>query len=160
MSGVNDVAVRLSIVDLVVARFGSTGLEVLLLRRAAGTRCTGAWEIVHGRIDADERPEHAAVRELREETGFSAQRLYSVTLGGLYLHQRGVVAISVVFCAFVSSDAQAVIAEEHDASEWLSIETAMSRCAWPREREALSHAQHLFRNGRDAGAVEDVLRIF
>ena len=45
------IKVRVSIVDLVVARFATTGLEILLLRRAAGMRCTGAWEIVHGKIE-------------------------------------------------------------------------------------------------------------
>jgi dihydroneopterin triphosphate diphosphatase len=154
------ISVRVSIIDLVVARFGGAGLEILLLRRAAGTRCTGAWEIVHGKIDAGERPEVAALRELREETELSAQRLYNITLGGFYLHQQGVLALSVVFCAIIAREsADPVIAEEHDAFEWLAISDAMARCAWPREREAMTHIAHLLRNGCDAGAVEDVLRV-
>jgi dihydroneopterin triphosphate diphosphatase len=153
------IPVRVSIVDLVVARFGAAGLEVLLLRRATGTRCTGSWEIVHGKIESGERPEIAAVRELREETGFSAQRLYNITLGGFYLHQSGVVALTVVFCAFVAENQEPVLGEEHDAYRWLPIEAAVQQCAWPREREAFSHIQHLFRVGVDSGAVEDVLRV-
>jgi dihydroneopterin triphosphate diphosphatase len=152
--------VQVSIIDLVVARFGSAGIEALLLRRAAGTRCTGAWEIVHGKIDAGEAPEVAAVRELREETGLACERLYNVTLGGFYLHRIGVVSVSVVFCAIVSAAAaELTIGEEHDAFVWLPLAEAMQECAWPREREALQHVSHLLRNGRDAGAVEDVLRV-
>ena len=153
------IALRVSIIDLVVVRFGSTGLEALLLRRAANTRCTGAWEIVHGKIERGERPEVAARRELHEETGLPLQRLYNITLGGFYLHQQGVVSLSVVFCALVPSAADPTLGEEHDAFAWLPFEAAMERCAWPREREALSHIQHLLRNGRDAGAVEDVLLV-
>jgi dihydroneopterin triphosphate diphosphatase len=154
------IAVRVSIVDLVVARFGERGLETLLMRRAAGARCTGAWEIVHGKIDHGETPDAAAVRELHEETGLTADRLYNITLGGFYLHHQGVVTLSVVFCAMVGGDAHPIMGDEHDACEWLPFAEAMERCAWPREREALQHIQHLLRNGRDAGAVEDVLRVF
>jgi 8-oxo-dGTP pyrophosphatase MutT (NUDIX family) len=155
------IPVRVSIIDLVVVRFGARGLETLLLRRAAGTRCTGAWEIVHGKIDPGERPEIAAPRELREETGLVAERLYNITLGGFYLHHQGVLSLSVVFCALVGAGAPVpVIGEEHDAFEWLPITDAMERCAWPREREAMQHIAHLLRNGHDAGAVEDVLRVW
>lgn len=150
---------RVSIVDLVVVRFGSAGLETLLLRRAANTRCTGAWEIVHGKIERGERPEAAARRELHEETGLTLERLYNITLGGFYLHQQGVLSLSVVFCAIVATACDPALGEEHDAFEWLPFAAAMERCAWPREHEALTHIQHLLRNGRDAGAVEDVLLV-
>lgn len=154
------VPVRIEIVDVVVARFGSSGLEVLLMRRAAGMRCTGAWEIVHGRIERGETPEAAARREVREETALAVDRLYNITLGGFYLHHRQVLSLTVVFCAIVAGDATPPsIGEEHDACEWLPLSEAMERCAWPREREAMQHVAHLLRNGHDAGAVEDVLRV-
>lgn len=159
VSGDASITLRVSIIDLVVARFGDDGLEILLLRRAAGMRCTGAWEIVHGKIETGERPEVSALRELREETGFTAERLYNITLGGFYLHHQGVLSLTVVFCAMVPPGIDPILAEEHDAFEWLPITSAMDRCAWPREREAMSHIQHLLRNGSDAGAVEDVLRV-
>lgn len=154
------ITVRVSIVDVVVARFTPVGLEVLLLRRAAGMRCTGAWEIVHGRIEAGERPEVAARREVAEETALPIAMLYNITMGGFYLHRQGELALTVVFCALVAPNApQPVLGEEHDSHRWLPIEAAMHQCAWPREAEAMRHVQHLLRNGRDAGAVEDVLRV-
>lgn len=153
------IPVRVSIVDVLVARFGATGLEVLLLRRAAGVRCTGAWEIVHGSIEPGERPEQAAAREVREETALRLARLYNVTLGGFYLHKAGVLSLTCVFCALVEPDHDPVLGPEHDAFAWLPLPQARERCAWPREREAMDHVAHLLRNGTDAGAVEDVLRV-
>ena len=160
MRGGETVVVQVSIVDVVVVRFGATGLETLLMRRAAGARCTGAWEIVHGKIEPGERPDAAALREVREETGLTCERLYNITLGGFYLHRQGVLSLTVVFCAIVAPDAAAPqLGEEHDAYEWLPLTEAMERCAWPREREAMQHIAHLLRNERDGGAVEDVLRV-
>ncbi len=180
MIGGETVPVQVSIVDLVVVRLnsgdsalispdsreraasdGPPRIETLLMRRAAGARCPGAWEIVHGKIERGERPDAAAVRELREETGFTCERLYNITLGGFYLHRQGVLSLTVVFCAIVDPDSGAPqLGEEHDAYEWLPLTEAMDRCAWPREREAMQHIAHLLRNGRDGGAVEDVLRVF
>lgn len=157
--GGETIAVQVSIVDLAVVRFGTTGLEALLMRRAAGMRCTGAWEIVHGKIDAGEMPEAAALRELGEETGLPCERLYNITLGGFYLHKQGVLSLTVVFCALVAPGHDPILGEEHDAFAWLPLADAMQQCAWPREREAMQHIAHLLRNGRDAGAVEDVLRV-
>lgn len=47
--------------------------RVLLARRAAGKAMAGLWEFPGGKLEADETPEEALVRELREELGIEAQ---------------------------------------------------------------------------------------
>ena len=132
--------------------------RVLALRRAHGTRCTGAWEIVHGRIEAGERPAEAAARELHEECGLVAERIYSITVNPFYLVQTDSVELAVVFAAIVAPEADLRLSDEHDAAEWLNPEQAQLRLAWPRERDALSQALSILETG-DAGHVEDVLRV-
>ena len=141
-------------------RSGDTGdiWRVLALRRGQQTRCTGAWEIVHGRIEHGERPDAAALRETREETGFVPERMYSITVNPFYLVGTDSVELAIVFAAIVPAASAPVLADEHDAWEWLSPSAAMSRLAWPREREALAQALSLLATG-DAGHVEDVLRV-
>lgn len=146
------------VVDVLVLRHGGRGLHVLVMRRASGTRCTGAWEIVHGRVEPGERPEEAAVRELREETGLRVDRLYNLTCQPFYLHRLATVQMSVVFVAFVGTDA-IQLGEEHDLAEWLAPDEAMARLSWPRSVAALRDAVQVFHAG-DAGPVEDVLRVF
>jgi len=147
------------IVDVYVLRMGAGATEVLVLRRAPGERCAGTWETVHGHIDADETPVAAALRELREETGLTPERLYNVSrVETFYLHARDVVALIPVFCAIVPSGAPVALSGEHDRGQWLAPDEAAGRFAWPRERRALADALQLFGTG-DAGNVEDVLRI-
>ena len=98
--------IEAGVVDVFVLRQGARSLEVLALQRAAGTRCPGSWEVVHGSIEAGEPAPHAARREAREETGLEPERLYSITANPFFLNARGTVQIALVFAAFVNADAR------------------------------------------------------
>ena len=151
--------VRAGIVDVFVIRPLPDGWRVLALQRATDTRCPTAWEAIHGRIEPDEYPEQAAVRELREEAGLEAARLYNVTVNPFYFYATRTVQLAVVFAAFVAEPAAVALGEEHQRHEWLTVEAALDRFVWPRERSALREIVHLLGAG-DAGPVEDVLRVF
>jgi 8-oxo-dGTP pyrophosphatase MutT (NUDIX family) len=151
--------IRVALVDVYVLRGAGPALQCLVLRRAAGGRCPGSWEAVHGHIEADERPAEAAVRELHEETGLAPLRLYNLSrMESFYLHRSDEVALVPVFAAFVSPDAVVRLGPEHDRLEWLPPEAARRRFAWPREGRALEDILVLL-GGGDGGAVEDVLRV-
>jgi 8-oxo-dGTP pyrophosphatase MutT (NUDIX family) len=149
---------RIGSVDVYVIHPAKEGWKVLLLRRAEGTRCPGTWETVHGTIEVSEEPEHAAMREVTEETGLRVDRLYSITVQPFYLPKRHVVMLGVGFAAFVT-ETNFTLDAEHDSAEWLSIEAALDRFHWPRERDGLRDAMKLLAGG-DAGAAEDVLRVY
>jgi dihydroneopterin triphosphate diphosphatase len=146
-------------IDVYLISPRADGWRVLTLQRGPSTRCPMAWETVHGRIEAGEEPEQAAVREVREETGLDVDRLYNVCVQPFYLHRTHTVELAVVFAAFVDADADVALGEEHQRYEWLGPERALERFVWPRERDALRDILQLLRGG-DAGPVEDVLRVF
>jgi len=149
--------ITVGVVDVYVLR---PSFHVLVLQRAVNTRCPGSWETVHGHIEVatGELPEVAAVREVHEETGLAVERLYNVTVQPFYLHRYKAVQLAVVFAAFVKENAQIVLGPEHQQAEWLTIDEALARYAWPRSRAALNDIMDLLGSG-DAGAVEDVLRV-
>lgn len=131
----------------------------LVLQRATDTRCPLAWETVHGHIEPGEEPEQAAVRELREETGLDADRLYSIRVQPIYLVRTRTVHLGVGFAAIVRRADPVRLGPEHRAHEWLPAEEALQRYVWPAERAGLRDCLELLAGG-DAGPVEDVLRVF
>ncbi len=151
--------VQVLYVDVYVLRPAADGWEALCLRRAPEVRCPGAWETIHGHLEEGERPAAAAERELREETGLVAERLYNLSrVEQFYVHRLDVVALIPVFVAFVGSGAEVRLSPEHDEVAWLEFGEAARRFAWPRERRALRDTFSLLRRG-DAGGLEDVLRV-
>jgi dATP pyrophosphohydrolase len=134
-------------------------LEVLALRRGSAGRCPGSWETVHGTIEPGETPVQASLRELREETGLTPDRLYNLSrTEAFYQHRTDEVALIPVFVAFVAPAATARLSTEHDRSEWLTPAAAAKRFSWPRERRALDDILSIV-GGGDAGLLEDVLRV-
>ncbi len=157
-----DVRISVGVVDVVVLAPAPHGRRdrwrVLTLRRAVGVRCTGAWEVVHGNIEAGELPAAAARREVFEETGMVVQRLYALAVNPFYLTPRNTIQMAVVFAAVVEHASVVMLSDEHDSSLWRTPTAALKHLAWPREHDAVRYAMHLLRDG-DAGAVEDVLRV-
>jgi dATP pyrophosphohydrolase len=148
------------VVDVVVLRRvgrGKGSWRVLILERAPGARSTGAWEIVHGSIEAGETPPAAALREMREETGLAPERLYSITANPFYLAKSDTLQVSLAFAAIVSSP-KFTLGVEHSGARWETFASAKKRLAWPRTHDLLRQAAWILRGG-DAGAVEDVLRV-
>lgn len=152
-------SIRVSLVDVYVMRRIGPRLECLVLRRAAGGRCPGSWETVHGHIEPGERPAEAATRELAEETGLTAERLYNLSrVESFYQHRIDEVALVPVFAAIVPEGVEIRLGAEHDRFEWLDAVLAEGRFAWPRERRALADLVALLASG-NAGAIDDVLRV-
>lgn len=150
---------KVGVVDAYVILPKASGWKLLALRRGSGTRSTGAWEGVHGRMEASESPELAAIREVGEETGLSVDRLYNVCCQPFYLHKAKAVQMAVVFAAFVTDESTPVLGPEHDAFEWLPYEEGIDRLTWPRSKHALRDIRELLKHG-NAGPVEDVMRVF
>ena len=132
--------------------------RVLALQRAPNATRPRAWEAVHGSIEPGEKPHEAAIREMREETGLTPDRLYNVTAHAFYLHMRGTVEVAVVFCAFVKGTPRVTVGSEHTKAAWVSRTEALKRFVWPSARENLNRAYALLKRG-NAGPVEDVLRV-
>ncbi len=149
----------MSFVDTYALRGAGERLEVLALRRGPRGRNPASWETIHGTIESGETPVQASLRELREETGLVPEKFYNLSrTEAFYQHRSDEVALIPVFAAFVAPGVTVKLSAEHDRAEWLSVEDAARRFAWPRERRALDDILSIVAGG-DAGLLEDVLRV-
>jgi 8-oxo-dGTP pyrophosphatase MutT (NUDIX family) len=133
--------VRPDLVDGWVYRDPPDGREILLLRRAPGKILPGLWQCVSGSLEIDERVALGALREIREETGFSGgdiEAFYDLDLVNAF-HEPSYDAIvsAAVFAVRVGRGAEPRLSVEHDAARWLPIDVAYREVVWPGYRTAI-----------------------
>jgi 8-oxo-dGTP pyrophosphatase MutT (NUDIX family) len=125
------------------------GAPFLMLRRSSDRG--GFWQGVTGAPHLGERDMDAAIREVREETGFDvATTVFPLGVKYTYalqperaahwehLYGAGIDSVLVVAFGAEVPDADPVLdPREHDAFAWYSYEQARALLDWPIEADAL-----------------------
>lgn len=128
-------------VATMVFRAARDGYELLLLKRAVPP-FLGDWFPVEGGIDAEEQPDDAVLRELREETQLEPQAVYRestrvvpAATATVRLH---------IYVTFVASESVVRLNEEHSAFRWCSAADAGQLLSLPAQRAALRRIRSRF----------------
>ena len=102
--------------------------------------------MVAGKIEEGEKVVCAARRELYEETGIKADRLYSADFIETYFDQRyDRIFAAVVFVAFIDNDQEITLSKaEHDAYQWIDIDKSYQYLAFDGQRQGLKHIAENF----------------
>lgn len=116
-------------------------LEFLLIRRAPGRIFPGFWQCVTGGIEAGERVPLAALREVREETGFGPAQIEAFydldQVAHFYDERSDEVVAAALFAVRVAPDAEPRLSGEHDGARWVGREGAERLAVWPAYRDTL-----------------------
>ncbi len=110
-----------------------------------------------GKIEGGEKAHEAARRELGEETGASAVRLWVVpSVTSFYDPAGDVVNVIPLFAAQIDAAFQVRLSAEHSAYEWLPFDDAMRRLVWPGQRNCLEIVQRYILGGEEAGNLLEI----
>ncbi|HEX7008734.1 MAG TPA: NUDIX domain-containing protein [Phycisphaeraceae bacterium] len=137
-------------------------VRFLQLRRAVQATLPQTWQPVMGHVEAGETAAQAALRELREETGYCVERglmgLWQLETPSVYfLHRQESVMISPCFAAQVDPAVEPVLDASHDAARWVERAMADRAFLWPGQRAAVTQ---IVRDLLEPGSrVEPILRI-
>ena len=117
--------------------------RVLVMRRSRGA-FAGSFTYVLGGIEPGERAPEAALRELREETGLAALRLFlSGAFDTFYDPARDAIRKVAVFVARVDSR-DIVLDDAHDRFAWLTFAEAGELLEFPSHRRMLADVRRDF----------------
>jgi len=113
---------------VVVNIYVRLGPHLLILKRAKGSgRNSGRWTVPGGFVEPGEEPEHAGLRELREETGLQPSGLDLVGVGRADGRRDGADALFIAY-ACQSPTSEIAISDEHDMSRWILPTDYLAEC--------------------------------
>jgi dATP pyrophosphohydrolase len=127
------------IVEVCVFRMMNAETQFLVLKRAEGEKLyPGLWQIVTGTMKKNETALKAALRELKEETGLSPQRCWTVPYVDSYFDlAKDTIQVVPVFAVELGPSSIPQLSSEHQRFEWLRFEDAQRRLVWPGQRRAM-----------------------
>lgn len=123
------------------------GIEFLLLKRAEKEIYPGLWQMVTGKIKKGEKAYRTAIREIREETGLSPNRIWVVpTVDSFYSQEKNYISLLPVFAAEVNPDSSVILCNEHCEYKWLKPGKAKKLLAWEGQRRSVDIITQYFLN--------------
>lgn len=118
----------------------NAGIYYLLLQYAAGH-----WDFPKGHLEQEETNEHAAVRELQEETGLVLvpDPDFKESFSYFFIdHQGNNAEKTVVFFIASSHTQDIVLSPEHQSYEWLPLPQALERLTYKNAQNLLQKINH------------------
>lgn len=129
----------------------SAGL--LLFRNESGEKLflllhypSGHWDFVKGKIEKNESPKEAALREAQEETGITDIEFidgYEEKIQYVFQHERKTIQKEVVFFLAKTNSSDVVISNEHLDFVWLKFDEALNKITYQNAKNLLLKSKSL-----------------
>ncbi len=130
----------------------------LMLKRSPTEKLyPGMWQIVTGKIRRTEKALHAALRELREETGLPAKRFWVAPIVGSFFDPLGdAVQMCPLFAAEIAPSAEPVLSKEHQQYVWATFKKAQELLVWPGHLDAVRIVRNYIVAEREAASLTEI----
>lgn len=141
--------VLVRVIDAYVYSYESNKLSFLLLKRSRKKIYEYLWQGVAGKIEKNELAWQAALRELKEETGLTAQRMFVADYVSKFYEKHGDRMNFVPVFGIEVKNKKVSLSEEHCNFKWLSFKKAHAKLTWNGQKKGLK-AVHSMLNSKDA----------
>ena len=141
----NKITVRC--IDCHIATIDQKGVvEYLILKRSEKQRYPNIWQCVTGKIKENEKPIDTAKREVKEETGLSPIKMWSIdTVNFYYDHKKNIMNLIPVF-GFIVEKNSIKLSSEHQDYKWSVFVDAYKQLLWEQQKKGLEKFNEIISN--------------
>jgi len=138
------------LIEAHIVRFNEGDIEYLLLKRSPNQKYPNLWQMVTGKIKDGEKAHVTSVREIKEETGLSVEKLLIVpNVNSFYNSYDESINFIPVFLAIVDNNASVVLSDEHQTFQWANKKKAKKLLAWPGQSKSVNIIHNFLKNKKE-----------
>ena len=126
------------VIDAYVFNRKSKEIRFLLLKRAKTKIYEHLWQGVAGKIEAGETSWEAAIRELKEETGFEPVRIFVADHVSKFYEAHGDWVNMVPVFGIEVEDEEVILSDEHSEFKWVDFNTAHQTLIWSGQKDGIA----------------------
>ncbi len=152
-------SISCQIVETCIFKKFKNEINYLLLQRSPNDNLyPNLWQIITGTIERSETAKEAAIRELKEETSLSINKLWCVPyIDSFFDFKKDAVQLAVVFAAEASADTKIILSNEHQKYEWLNYTNARERLVWPGHKQILDIVNDFVKNEEQTSRLTEII---
>ena len=126
------------VIDAYVFNRKNKEIRFLLLKRAKTKIYEHLWQGVAGKIEAGETSWEAAIRELKEETGFEPVRMFVADHVSKFYEAHGDWVNLVPVFGIEVDDEEVILSDEHCEFKWVDFNTAHQTLIWSGQKDGIA----------------------
>ena len=120
-----------------------------MLKRSDDKIYPGIWQGVTGKIKDEEPPYKTALRELKEETGLVADKMWTADKVNIFYDAtENIMNLIPVFVVVVCSK-DIVLSEEHSEYKWCSIDETVKLLTWEQQKKGVKIFYDMLKENKD-----------
>ena len=141
--------IQIRVIDCHIAIYNNNDWKFLLLKRSDDKIYPGIWQGVTGKRKDEEPPYKTALRELKEETGLTADKLWTVDkVNMFYDATENIMNLIPVFGVVVCSK-DIALSEEHSEYKWCSIDETIKLLTWEQQKKGVKIFYDMLKENKD-----------
>ncbi len=125
------------VIDMHMMRWVDGEPVYLMLQRSPGEIYEHVWQGVTGKIDGGETAWQAALRELKEETGLGAVKMWTVDHVNFFYEAHGDRLNGIPVFGVELAEGEVTLSKEHQAFRWCNIDDAIELILWEQQQQGL-----------------------
>ena len=137
------------VIDAYVFNRKSKEIRFLLLKRAKTKIYEHLWQGVAGKIEAGEAAWEAAIRELKEETGFEPVRIFVADHVSKFYEAHGDRVNLVPVFGIEVDDEEVILSDEHCEFKWVDFNTAHQTLIWSGQKDGIAAVFNMLNSDDD-----------
>jgi dATP pyrophosphohydrolase len=116
--------------------------------------------MIGGKVQPNENSWQAGLRELKEETGLTPSKYWTVpSVNQFYEHKTDVVHTIPAFAAEISKDAGIKLDDEHTGYKWISALEVAEYLKWPEQQRLMRLVDEILTNDTQEILPEWIIEI-